>query len=58
MWGNNLKRMKEMEISEKDIYSYISILWTGRPGVLQAMGLQSRTRLSDGARLILFQIQL
>ena len=25
--------------------------WTGRPGVLQAMGSQSRTRLSDGTEL-------
>ena len=29
--------------------------WTGRPGVLQLMGLQSRTRLSDWTELITFR---
>ena len=31
----------------KEIYIYLSILWTGRPGVLRSMGSQSQTRLSD-----------
>ena len=30
--------------------------WTGRPGVLQSMGLQSRTRLSNWTKLNLHEI--
>ena len=30
--------------------------WTGRPGVLQSMGSQSRTRLSDWTAIVFFQV--
>ena len=40
---------------EEEMATHSSILaweiaWTEEPGGLQSMGLQSRTRLSDGAR--------